>query len=174
MVLENVRRFEEARGGKAMEDVDPDAAGKNMTTIIKEVLYTTNEQVDIDDNVYSLTIAANMTKNCSPTHFLYCLRMCIFVYVIQILIAVFFGWETLDFTGFNLKNFTPMHTIMRIVCSIFLQLSLNKDLKPTAKMLTFLKRQRGSSKNLRGRYVNLMLCFMQITAPLMTQIFFSI
>lgn len=41
-------------------------------------------------------------------------------------------------------------------------------------MLTFLKRQRGSSKHLRGRYINITLCFMQITAPIVSQIMFSI
>ena len=29
MVLDNVRRFEEARGGKNFEDIDPEEAGKN-------------------------------------------------------------------------------------------------------------------------------------------------
>ena len=37
-------------------------------------------------------------------------------------------------------------------------------------MLTYLKRQRSSRKNVKGRYVNILLCSMQLFAPMVIQI----
>ena len=42
--------------------------------IIIEDDFTYNEVVKINDDVYSLTIAANMTKNVSPVSLLFALR----------------------------------------------------------------------------------------------------
>ena len=46
---------------------------KNQIIIIEDD-FTFNEVVKINDDVYSLTIAANMTKNVSPVSLLFALR----------------------------------------------------------------------------------------------------
>ena len=102
------------------------------------------------------------------------IRQCIFVFCVQIIVAIFFGYDALPLNGFLIKRFTLTHTVMRIVCSIFLQMTLNKELKNTLKMLTYLKNQRGNSKNLKGRYINYTLCFMQMLSPMISQVMFSI
>ena len=142
--------------------------------IIQEVLFLSNEPVSISDDVYALTIAANMTKTCSPMSLQFGIRQCIFVFCVQIIVAFFFAYEALPLNGFLIERFNLSHTIMRIVCSIFLQMTLNKELKNTLKMLTYLKNQRGNSKNLKGRYINYTLCFMQKITPMISQVMFSI
>lgn len=53
-----------------------------IKTTIKEVTYLTGEKVEVNDDVYGLTIAANITGNCSPIEFIFCLRQCVFVFSI--------------------------------------------------------------------------------------------
>ena len=48
---------------------------------IKEVVYKRNEKVKISDDVYNLTIAANMTKNVHPASLIYCLRQCFLAFI---------------------------------------------------------------------------------------------
>lgn len=40
------------------------------------------EVVEIPNDVFSLTIAANMTKNCPPIQLMYCIRQCVLVFLI--------------------------------------------------------------------------------------------
>jgi len=47
---------------------------KRQKIKIKEVVYKSDEIVKISDDCYNLTIAANMTKNCSDQSLIYCLR----------------------------------------------------------------------------------------------------
>ena len=47
---------------------------KKKKIIIKEVVYKSDELVTISDDVYNLTIAANMTKNVHPESLIYCIR----------------------------------------------------------------------------------------------------
>jgi len=47
-----------------------------------------------------MTIAANMGDNVPPEHILFCIRHCYKTFLIQILIAVFFVYENLDFKNF--------------------------------------------------------------------------
>lgn len=51
-------------------------------------------------DAYNLTIAANMTKTCSPLQLNYCIKQCIFVFFLQLFIAFFFFY---DYS--NLDNF---------------------------------------------------------------------
>ena len=46
------------------------------------------EVVLIGNDVYSLTIAANITKNCSPTQLIACIRQCTLVFCIQSIISI--------------------------------------------------------------------------------------
>ena len=85
-MLENVRKFEEARGGRPDATIDPEEEQRRNETVIVEVLYQTDEPVPVDDNVYALTIAANMTKNVPPLMLKYCLGQCILVFIVQVLI----------------------------------------------------------------------------------------
>ena len=43
-----------------------------------------------------------MTKECSPVSLLFGIRQCIFVFMVQVLIAFFFGFELLSLDGFNI------------------------------------------------------------------------
>lgn len=63
---------------------------------------------------------------------------------------------------------------MRIICSLLIQLSLNKELTKSLRMLTFLKYQRRFKGNVHGRYINIMLSSMQILASFATQATFML
>jgi hypothetical protein len=68
---------------------------KSQITIIEDD-YLHQEAVQITDDVYNLTIAANMTKYCSPVSLIFCLRQCIVVFLLQIMVAILFSYEFLD------------------------------------------------------------------------------
>ena len=55
------------------------------------------DPVIIPFDVYNLTIAANMTKDCSPLSLVFCLRQCIVVFLLQFMIAFFFAYEVISF-----------------------------------------------------------------------------
>ena len=111
-----------------------------------------------------------MTKNVHPDSLIYCIRQCMFVFLIQIMIALAFSYEVRFFTDF--QGFFPRETSMRIICSILIQLALNKELTKSLRMLTYLKRQRRQAGNIRGHYMNIMLSSMQIIASFATQLTF--
>jgi hypothetical protein len=50
--------------------------------IIVEDDYLHREVVKIPFDVYNLTIAANMTKDCSPLSLVFCIRQCIVVFLL--------------------------------------------------------------------------------------------
>ena len=56
-----------------------------------EATYEIGEEISINTDVYNLTIAANMTKSCSPVQLTFCLRYCIMVFFIQALMAYYFS-----------------------------------------------------------------------------------
>ena len=47
----------------------------------------------IADDVYNLTIAANMTNECSPASLMYCMKQCMFVFFLQVFVATMFSYE---------------------------------------------------------------------------------
>ena len=78
----------------------------------------------------------------------------------------------LNFDKFQL--FKIPQTILRILSSILLQVSLNKEIEKSVKVLTFLRNQKGSSANIRGKYINVVLCSMQLLAPAATMVSYII
>jgi hypothetical protein len=68
--------------------------------IVIEDDFMHQEVVKIQDDVYNLTIAANMTKYCSPLSLIYSLRQCIMVFLLQIMVASLFSYEYVGFDKF--------------------------------------------------------------------------
>ena len=62
--------------------------------------FTLYENIELPIDAYNLTIAANMTKSCSPLQLNYCIKQCIFVFFLQLFIAFFFFYDYQ-----NLDNF---------------------------------------------------------------------
>ena len=135
--------------------------------IIIEDDYTANEPIVISDDVYNLTIAANMTKSLPPKQIIFCIRQCIMVFWIQITISVLFCYEyrKMDFV----QPFNKYHTTLRIIVPVFMAMKFGGELNKALKMFTFLKRQKGSRKHLKGRFINLFLAMCQILGPFVLQ-----
>ena len=70
-----------------------------------EVDYEFKEKMLISNDVYSLTIAANMTNEVSRAALIYSLKKCMMVFLIQIFVAVMFSYEF-----FELQNFQYFDT----------------------------------------------------------------
>ena len=98
---------------------------KDQITIIEDD-YLYQEFVPISDDVYSLTIAANMTKYCSPVSLIFCLRQCIMVFTLQIMVAVLFSYEYLDLIRF--QPFSIFKTFLRIIVPILMTMKFGKEL----------------------------------------------
>ena len=95
-----------------------DLAEKRVEKLIVEVDYKQDEVVKIADDVYSLTIAANMTKNVSPVSLSFCMKQCFTVFVIQLCVSYYFMFDYL-----SLDRFQPFETkgsALRLVCSMLL------------------------------------------------------
>ena len=68
------------------------------------------------------------------------------------------------------ESFEVRHTVLRMIMPVMLQQTLGSELRKSTLMFTYLKRSLASRKNDRGRFVNILICSMQIIAPLMLQI----
>ena len=58
------------------------------------------EVIKISDDVYNLTIAANMSKTCSPQQLNYCFTQCFVTFLIQLAMSYYFCVSRLTFDGF--------------------------------------------------------------------------
>ena len=131
-----------------------------------EATYEMGEEISINPDIYNLTIAANMTKTCSPVQITICLRYCIMVFFIQAIMAYYFSKAFMGFNSF--QTFDVYKTSLRVICAALLQMSLQGDINTNMRMLVFLKRQLGSRKHLRGRFINIALISMQLIASILT------
>lgn len=79
---------------KVKAEAEEEAAKRRRKRIrIQEVIYKSNERVTISDDVYNLTIAANMTKNVRPASLVFAIRYCVLVFTVQLAIAYYFCFE---------------------------------------------------------------------------------
>lgn len=111
-------KIEESMVKNAALEAAQREAAKHRKIKIKEVVYKSQEKATISDDVYNLTIAANMTKNVNPESLIYCIRQCVFVFIIQMAIAYYFCYEVRFFENF--QEFKTRHTVMRIICSMLI------------------------------------------------------
>ena len=72
-----------------------DYIGMKPTMLVEE-----GDIVKIEFDVYQLTLAANMTKNCSSVQFIFCLKQSLFVLVFQLGIAVIICYDVRHFDHF--------------------------------------------------------------------------
>jgi hypothetical protein len=96
----------------------------------------------IPDDVYNMTIAANLSGKCSPSSVIFALRQCIFVFIVQAAIPILFSYQI----GF--ENFQPLNrytTFLRIIAVVLITLDYGKELYTAIKMFTYLKRMKGFS-----------------------------
>lgn len=83
-------------------------------------------------------------------------------------ISIGFMWEylTLD----NFQPFYTTNTALRLIASILLQVMVYEEMQGAIKMLCYLKRQKLSKNNEKGRFVNILVCCMQLTTPVVSLI----
>jgi len=91
---------------------------KRKTSESIESQYVVGEDTALTGDIYGMTIAANMTKNCSPINLIIALRYCFFVFVIQLLIAYYFSYDKLGLNEF--QDFDMFYTSLRLICSCLL------------------------------------------------------
>ena len=72
----------------------------------KEVIeedFMEGETLKIQDDVYNLTIAANLTKQVSPLSLIYAIKMCTMTFFIQFGVAYYFVYDYLSFDKFIIQ-----------------------------------------------------------------------
>jgi hypothetical protein len=82
------------------------------------------------------------------------------------MVALAFSYEEVGFDDF--QPFDIYKTFLRVLVPILMTMKFSKELYSATKMLTFLKRMKGTVKHQRGRFINIMLSSMQIIAPTVT------
>lgn len=85
-----------------------------------------SDKIFIVNDVYNLTIAANMTKKCTAMELNYALKFCMLVFIIQVLTALGFMYEYLDMDNF--QQFDWSHTFLRLLMSLLLQQQTSGEL----------------------------------------------
>mmetsp|Transcript_3149 Transcript_3149/g.4804 ORF Transcript_3149/g.4804 Transcript_3149/m.4804 type:complete len:155 (-) Transcript_3149:317-781(-) len=130
----------------------------------EEVDFPLEESVQLSMDVYNLTIAANMTRTCSPMQLVFCLKQCFLVFILQALLAYFFMYDSLQFDNF--QPFNTSQTALRLICTLLLQITLYPELSGSIKLLTFLKRQKMKGAHIKIRFINIIICSMQISTSL--------
>ena len=88
--------------------------------------------------------------------------------MVQVFISIGFMWEYL-----TLDNFQPFYTnntALRIIASILLQQMVYGEMQGAIKMLAFLKREKLRKNNDKGRFINVIVCLMQLMTPIFSLI----
>jgi hypothetical protein len=85
-----------------------------------EVEFCQGEAIKLNRDVYSLTIGANLSGNCSPTEYIYCLQLCVFVFIFQISVAYFFSLQFITFSALDLEIMQINHTLVRALSGLLL------------------------------------------------------
>lgn len=120
------------------------------------------EKIKLSNDVYNMTIAANLSGTMSPIQFNFCLKMVFFCFFIQCFCCYFFMY---DFIGFD--NFQPIETnatSLRIICTLLMHRASHAKLNKALKVLTYVKRVRG--KHGKTKYMNIIIVSMQILVPI--------
>jgi hypothetical protein len=92
----------------------------------------------MSDDIYAITIAAILKNAGTPREQFFCLRQCVFCFVTQLLVAIFFGLEYLDFDKFRTRDWDPFNCCTRVICSVMLQKTLNADYDKCTKLMAYL------------------------------------
>lgn len=83
-----------------------------------ELDYFPREKLTLTPDVYGLTIAANMTKNCSPVQLNISLQYCMIVFMIQVSLSIYYSYDFLTFKQF--QPFKMNNTCLRLICALLL------------------------------------------------------
>ena len=83
-----------------------------------ETDFLIGEGVEISMDVYNMTIAASLSGDICPKHLTYCLKQCMYVFIIQIVTVFYFSYEFMDFARF--QKFEIMPTALRLIASTLL------------------------------------------------------
>lgn len=78
MITKAINHLENASHESHLEEEEEP---EEVKTIVKDVLFLTGEKIKFQDDVYSLTIAAGITRDCTPTEYIFCLKQCVYVFV---------------------------------------------------------------------------------------------
>lgn len=96
-------------------------------------------------DVYALTIAANCCNGYQRVgykEYFYALRLCMYCYIFQSMIATFFAYSELAFDGFKLENWSTETCVMRLICCCLLQVTLNRESQKATKMMAWVKHEK--------------------------------
>lgn len=120
----------------------------------------------LGNDVYNFTICAYMTGCLSPQRKVFCLKQCIMVFMIQVLVPFFF----LNSLGVNnYQEPKAEANAIRLVCSLLLHMKIFGEIKQALNVLRYLKYTKTAKGGKRGRFINIILCSMQCIAALVTE-----
>lgn len=119
----------------------------------------------LQNDVYSITIAANMTHQ-SPAHLNYCLKQCWIVFVLQTAIAYLYLQDSNFKDMDNFQPFYPTYTVIRVLMLCLMQKNFYNDMQQTLKLLIFLKWQSDATKFGKRRFMNIMLASLKLFHPI--------
>lgn len=82
------------------DETDLQEAKDNVPSVFEEVTYLDTDKVIIENDIYNMTIAANMTKNVTVTQINYSLKICVQTFLIQMILIYYYGYDFYTFNNF--------------------------------------------------------------------------
>lgn len=162
----DVQKFEKVRQKRIHKFLEKLKPKERVRIIEKDFL--DQEEIKVNGDVYALTIAANMTQACSPIELLFSIKLCVLVFLFQCAVAMYWVTDFLDNKQYQYQPFTVLQTAISIICGVLFKMTIESDLDHSIEILTFLKRSKGVRSNEQGRFVNILLSFMQSTSFIIT------
>lgn len=135
--------------------------------VVREMDYQLADIMKFQQDVYSFTICANMTKCCSPIQQGFALKQSFFVFTIQILVPFFF---LVDQSGQPIADPEANAGAIRLICCLLLHMIILPEVKQALSLLRYLKFAKTAAGGKRGRMNNILLCIMQMLSPIFAEI----
>jgi hypothetical protein len=88
------------------------------------------------------------------------------VFGVQILVALFF---LIDIGIDDYQPPTKESNAIRIICSLLLHMIIYGEVKQALSVLRYLKFVKTAKGGKRGRFINIILCSMQMISPFVTE-----
>lgn len=156
--------MEDDQSSDSSEDSEPEDKAYIVSDKIEvvEQEFPLNQKLSFSDDVYNYTMAANMTRCVSPIQRGFIIKQCFIVFGIQLLVPTFF---ILELGLSNFQELTTSSLAIRIICALLLHLIIKGEVVQSINILRYLKFSKTAKGGKRGRFVNIILCTMQIMAP---------
>ena len=132
--------------GEEIKNRPPNYKESSKLKVIEQD-FLIGDRLHLEDDIYSLTIAAYLSREVSPSLQSNSIRLAGFSFLFEVIVML--GILDDDWKLENIKPFSVKTTSLRIACTLLLQVILFGHLQDSVQLMEFLRRMRSSKRNWR-------------------------